>query len=164
MRTSVTPSMHFAGGNYGNFLKKTNFTKIESEKRNTYLYMAGEFCYVKNNQGDDIIYLKFKNYQMCDGTAKINVSGEVLESVRAHTCGSRTEHSDHLSALVTMRSCHNSTTTTPDLQQHFIQTCSDVVKRILTYLRCEQILQNARRSNCSENSEIPNDAVNLITQ
>ena len=47
--------------------------------------MAGEFCYVKNTQGKDIIYLKCEKYEMCDGTAKINVSGEVLETMRAHT-------------------------------------------------------------------------------
>ena len=45
------------------------------------MYMAGEFCYVKNKQCNDIIYLKCKNYQMCDDTAKINMSGEVLESM-----------------------------------------------------------------------------------
>ena len=47
--------------------------------------------------------MKSKNYQMCDGTAKINVSGEVLKSMRAHACGSRAEHFGHLSALETMR-------------------------------------------------------------
>ena len=85
MLTSLTPSKHFVGGSCGNFLKKMNFTKIKGEKRHTYVYMAGEFCYVKNKQCNDIIYLKYKNYQMYDGTAKINVSGEVLESMRAHT-------------------------------------------------------------------------------
>ena len=57
MRTSLTPSMHFVGGSCGNFLKKINFTKIESEKRNTYVYIAGEFCYVKNKGCYDIICL-----------------------------------------------------------------------------------------------------------
>ena len=66
--------------------------------------MTGEFCYVKNKQCNDIIYLKCKNYQMCDGTGKINVSGKVLEPTRAHPCGSIAEHFGHLSALEIMRS------------------------------------------------------------
>ena len=102
---------------------------------------------------------------MCDGTAKINVSIEVLESMRAYTCGSRAEHFGYLSALETMRSL--AATTQQPLHQiynNIIQTCPDVVKRTLNYLKSEQILQNGRRSNYGKNQESLNDAVHLITQ
>ena len=33
-----------------------NFAKIDGEKRNTYVYMAGEFCYVKNKQCNDNLF------------------------------------------------------------------------------------------------------------
>ena len=56
MRTSLTRCKHFVGGSCG------NFAKIEGEKMNTYVYMAGEFCCVKYKQCNDIIYLKRKNF------------------------------------------------------------------------------------------------------
>ena len=67
---SKTRSKHFVGGSCGTFFKKMNFTKIEGEIRNTYVYMADEFCYVKNKQYNDKIYLKCKSYQICDFTTK----------------------------------------------------------------------------------------------
>ena len=165
------------------FCEENEFYKIEGEKRNTNVChvhvsvhffsvhifhiakFTGEFCYVKNKQYNDIIYLKCKDYQMCDGTAKINVSGEVLESMRAHICGIRAEHFGHLSALESMKSL--AATTQQSLRQiynNIIQTCPDVVNRTLTYLKSEQILPNARRSNNSKNPESLNDAVHLKTQ
>ena len=162
MRTKLAlkDSQHFFGGRCGNFLKKMNF---QGEKRNTYVYMAGKFCYVKNKQCNDIIYLKRKNFQCVMAQPKSmcqmkfwNLWELIHVVVEQNT----------LVISLPWRQWEAATTQQPlhQIYNNIIQTCPDVVKRTLTYLKCEQILQNARPNNCSKNPESLNDAVHLITQ
>ena len=43
------------------------YQKVEGERRNSFLYIAGNNCYVKNKNHNGYIYLKCKNY--CEGGA-----------------------------------------------------------------------------------------------
>ena len=79
--------------------------------------------------------------------------------------GSRAEHFGHLSGQETVRSL--AATTQQSLHQNYnniIQTCSNVEKGTLTYLKCKQILHKALQSNNSKNPKSLNDDVLLITQ
>ena len=79
------------------------YQKVEGERRNSFLYIARNNCYVKNKNHNGYIYLKCKNYQLGVGTAKIREGSDLFETVRGHSCDSKTEDFSHLEALEKMR-------------------------------------------------------------
>ncbi|XP_065656803.1 uncharacterized protein LOC136082213 [Hydra vulgaris] len=79
------------------------YQKVEGEGRNSFLYIAGNNCYIKNKNHNGYIYLKCKNYQLCFGTAKIREGSDLLETMRGHSCDSKTDDFMHLEAIEKMR-------------------------------------------------------------
>ena len=58
------------------------FMKVEGDKKNTYVFIAGDFEYVKNKSSNNIVYLKCKHYKLCDRIA--NLVSELGEPTRAY--------------------------------------------------------------------------------
>ena len=141
------------------------YQKVEGERRNSFLYIAGNNCYVKNKNHNGYIYLKCKNYQLCVGTAKIREGSDLLETIRGHSCDSNTEDFSHLEALEKMR-LKAATTQIPlrQIYMEMIQDCPENVKSSLSYLKCEQILRGARKTQYSANPNSVEEAVLAISE
>jgi hypothetical protein len=136
------------------------YRKIEGDKRKTFVYVAGDFGYIKNKENNGFVYLKCKHRHLCDGSAKIVLLTNLLETIHGHTCGTRPHNFDHLPALEKMRDMA-STTQLPlrEIYNNVIQSSNEGVKAALTFRKCEQILQSARRSRYNTNPKSPNEAV-----
>ena len=81
--------------------------KVEGDKRNTFIFIAGDFGYMENKSNNDFVYLKCKHYKLCDGTANINLVPELLKPTRAHSCAPKAE--SYLSDLETMKKMASTT-------------------------------------------------------
>ena len=141
------------------------YKKVEGDKRKTFVFLAGDFGYVKNKKVGDILYVKCKHKPLCDGTAKINLMSELLEPGRGHVCQTKSENFDHLPALEKMRKAA-ATTQQPLRQIYFniIRNCPVSVQNSLTFRKCEQKLQAARRTNYNINPVDQQDANILLSQ
>ncbi|XP_047127655.1 uncharacterized protein LOC124808548 [Hydra vulgaris] len=128
------------------------YQKVEGERRNSFLYIAGNNCYVKNKNHNGYIYLKCKNYQLCVGTAKICEGSDLLETMRGHFCYSKTKDFSHLEVMERMR-LKAATTQIPlrQIYMEIIRYCPENVKNSLSYLKYEQILRGARKTQYSAN-------------
>ena len=139
------------------------FLKVEGEKRNTYVYIVGEFGYYKSRDYKGIMYLKCKHYKLCDGTAEINPTTNLVEPMKSHTCGAKSEDFSYLQALGSMRDmAANSQIPLRQVYQTVTQSCLGNVKKSLTYPKFEQILQEPKRSCYSTNPDSPNAAIDAL--
>ena len=135
------------------------YRQIEGYKRKTFVYVAGDFGYIKNNENSFFVYLKCKYHRLCDGSAKIVLSTNLPETIHGHTCGARFQNFDHLLALEKIQDM-GSTTQLPlrQIYNNIIKPSTEGVKSALTFRKCEPILQSARRSRYSTNHNSPNEA------
>ena len=141
------------------------YQKVEGERRNSFLYIDGNNCYVKNKNHNGYIYLKCKNYQLCVGTAKIREGSDLLETIRGHSCDSKTEDFSHLEALEKMKlKAANTQIPLRQIYMEMIQDGPENVKSSLSYLKCEQILRGARKTQYSANPNSVEEAVLAISE
>nr|XP_047130541.1 uncharacterized protein LOC124810192 [Hydra vulgaris] len=123
--------------------------------------LLGNLVTLKIRNG--FVYLKCKRRQLCDGSAIIVLSANLLETINGHIymvilveLGPK--------ILITFQLLLQdmaSTTELPlrEIYNNVIQFSNEGVKAALTFRKCEQILQSARRSRYSTNPKSPNEAV-----